>query len=67
LHSNFKQVVLRGNGFSFDGGFHTMTEPVFYTALPFGFYLAKERKTGRVIGLKNKWFLDGKGCKKDLS
>jgi hypothetical protein len=39
----------------------------FYTALPFGFVLRKKRKTGRGIGLKNKWFVNGKSCKKDLS
>jgi hypothetical protein len=46
-------------GFSFDGGFYTMIEPdflsrFFYTALPFALYPVKGRKTGLVIGLKNK-------------
>jgi hypothetical protein len=44
-----------------------MTEPVFLYRLAFWLCPVKKRKTGRVIGLKNKWFLDGKGCKKDLS
>jgi hypothetical protein len=43
-----------------------MTEPILYR-FTFLLYLAKKRRTDRVIGLKNKWFLDGKGCKKDLS
>jgi hypothetical protein len=54
--------------FSFDSGFNAITEPdfcpVFYATLPFVFTLQKN-KTGWIIGLKNKWFLDGKGCKKD--
>jgi hypothetical protein len=46
------------SGFSLDGEFNTLTEPdffvpFFYAVLLFGFYPAKERKTGRVISLKN--------------
>jgi hypothetical protein len=51
---------------SFNGGFDTMTEPVFYTALLLDFVLTKKRKTGRGIDLKNKRFVNGKGCKNDL-
>jgi hypothetical protein len=39
----------------------------FYIALPFAPHPVKERKTDPVIGLKNKWFVNGKGCKKYLS
>jgi hypothetical protein len=40
-------------------------QPVFLYR--FVFYSVKERKTDLVIGLKNKWFVNGKGCKKHLS
>jgi hypothetical protein len=43
-----------------------MTEPVFLYRLASWFYPHKKRKTGRDIGLKNKWFVNGKGCKNDL-
>jgi hypothetical protein len=47
-----------------------MTEPDFFSFLccfALGFYRVKERKTGRIIGLKNKRVLDSNGCKKNLS
>jgi hypothetical protein len=48
--------------------FNTMSEPdfcpCFYTVL----LLSLEKtKTGWITGPKNKWFIDGTGCKKDLS
>jgi hypothetical protein len=58
--------ALRGSvGFFFDGRFSAITEPGFCQV--FSFFPAKERKTDWVIGLKNKRFINGRGCKKDLS
>jgi hypothetical protein len=59
--------ALRGSAwFPFDGGFNTMTRSVFHAVLLFSLYPAKKQKTGWIIDLKKKRFIDGRGCKKDL-
>jgi hypothetical protein len=45
-------------GFLFDGGFHTMTEPDFYIALPFCFV---PRKNEKQVG---HWPEKQAGCKR---
>jgi hypothetical protein len=56
-------------GLSFGGGFNIMAEPDFLSRFfmaPY-FLVFILRKASRIIDLKNKRFLNGKGCKKDLS
>jgi hypothetical protein len=70
LSSGVVTKTLRGSaGFFVDGGHNGGTGflSLFLYRFVFVFYLSKKRKTGRVSGLKNKWFINGKGCKKDLS
>jgi hypothetical protein len=56
-------------GLSFGGRFNTMAEPDFISRFFMTpcFLVLIPRKTSRIIGLKNKRFLNDKGYKKDLS